>query len=108
MKSSKEFFERLQTDEAFAKEVNEAIIEKRNAGAKNYFETFIPVAKERGYEISEEELTEIYESQASELSEEELGKVAGGTSCMPAWITWAIATFATASMVGTAIYENVK
>ena len=82
MKTAKEFFEQLKTDEAFAKEVTEAVTAKREAGAKNYYETFIPVAAEYGYEISKEELDEVYEKQVSELSEEELGKVAGGTSCL--------------------------
>lgn len=33
------------------------------------------------YQVSEEELDEIYEDMASTMSDEELGKVAGGTSC---------------------------
>ena len=82
MKSSKEFFERLKNDEAFSKEVAEAIIAKREAGAANYYETYIPVANERGYELSKEELDTILAASTEELTEEELGKVAGGTSCL--------------------------
>ena len=82
MKTSKEFFERLKTDEAFAKEVGEKIAAKREAGAANYYETIIPVAEELGYEVKKEELDAINEAQNSELSEEELGKVSGGGSCL--------------------------
>jgi len=81
MKTSKEFFERLQNDESFAKEVAEAVQAKRNAGAADYYETFIPVAADHGYEISNEDLDAIFKDRNTELSEEELGKVAGGTSC---------------------------
>lgn len=81
MKTSKEFFERLQNDEAFAKEIGEAVAAKREAGAESYYETFIPVAEERGYEISREELDAIHDAQAAAISDEELGKVAGGASC---------------------------
>ena len=82
MKTAKEFFERIQNDEAFAKEIAEACQAKRDAGATNYYETIIPVAEERGYEVTEENLDSIVENMSSELSEEELGKVAGGTSCI--------------------------
>ena len=81
MKSSKEFFDRLRNDEAFSKEVAEAIIAKREAGAENYYDVYIPVANERGYELSREEIDTILEASKEELSEEDLGKVAGGTMC---------------------------
>ena len=82
MKSAKELFERLKTDGAFAKDFSEALKAKREAGAKSYYETFIPAAAERGYELSREELDEVLKAQDSELSAEELGKVAGGGSCV--------------------------
>ena len=98
MKTSKELFERLQKDEEFSKEYNEAIIAKREAGATSYYETFIPAANEFGYELSKEEVDAIIESQSEVLSEEELGKVSGGTSCMIAsvflTITYTIETIA--------------
>ena len=97
MKTSKEFFERLQTDTDFANEVKEAINLKREDGATNYYETFIPVAAERGYTVTAEDLDIIAEQQTSELSEEELGKVAGGTSCIP-W-TYGLAMLTVASSI---------
>ena len=102
MKTAKELFERLKTDEAFAKEFSEALQAKREAGAKSYYETFIPAAAERGYELSKEELEEAINSQDSELSPEELGTVAGGTSaCIPltAVITVGAAIFSATSTV---------
>ena len=82
MKTSKEFFERVQNDEAFAKEVNEAFQAKRESGAKNVKEVVIPVAADFGYEITEEEIDAIYEQQSENMTEEELGKIAGGTYCV--------------------------
>lgn len=92
MKTAKEFFDRMSNDESFATEVTAAVQARREAGAANYYETIIPVAKEHGYEISEEELDSILQPSQEELSEDELGKVAGGTSC------WGVAT-ASASIV---------
>ena len=84
MKTAKELFERLRTDEAFATEFTEALQSKRKAGAKNYYETMIPAANERGYELTAKDIDELINSHDSELSPEELGKVAGGTSaCIP-------------------------
>ncbi|MBR5088799.1 MAG: hypothetical protein IK093_05180 [Ruminiclostridium sp.] len=82
MKTAKELFERLRTDEAFAKEFDEAIKVKREAGAESIYEMFIPVAAERDYELSKEELDEAITVNSEELSPEELGKVAGGSLWM--------------------------
>ena len=104
MKTSKELFERLKTDEAFAKEFNEALVAKREAGAKSYYETFIPAAAERGYELSKEELDAVMNAQDSELSPEELGKVAGGTSC--GWIGATVLISLVASGTITAVIDK--
>ena len=80
MKTSKEFIERLQSDEEFAKEVAEKVREKAEAGATDYKEIWIPIAAEYGYEITGEELDELNDKALNELSVDELGKVAGGTS----------------------------
>ena len=89
MKSAKEFFERLKSDEAFAKEFSEAVQAKREAGATNYYETFLPAAEEKGYLVTKEDLDEVLEEKSAEISEEDLGKVAGGTSCLP--VTYGVA-----------------
>ena len=103
MKTAKELFDRLKTDEAFTKEFSEALVAKREAGAKNYYETIIPAAEERGYELSKEELDEILNAQDTELSPDELGKVAGGASCL-------VAVTATAILlsVGVVSYDMVN
>ena len=81
MKTAKELFERLKTDAAFAKEFTEELNAKREAGAHNYYETIIPSAEKYGYSVSRKDVDEYIDSQDTELSAEELGKVAGGTSC---------------------------
>ena len=78
MKTSKEFFEKLKSDEKFAKEVAGKVQEKIDAGATDYKEAWIPIAEEYGYELTGEELDELYSQATVELSEEELGKVSGG------------------------------
>ena len=82
MANTKELMERLNSDSEFAQKFTEAVNARREAGAKNYYETVIPTAAEFGYEVTEEELDEINEQSRAELTEEELGKVAGGTSCL--------------------------
>ena len=104
MKSSKEFFEKLSNDEAFAKEVGNAIQARREAGAEDYYETIIPVAEELGYEISKDELDSIIEERSSVLSEEELGKVSGGVSCFP--LTFLVSVLITTSSVVTSLYTT--
>ena len=84
MKTAKEFVERLQNDEAFVKAVNDGIEARKNAGAKDYTEALIPVAAELGYEITVEQVEALRKKQSEVISEEELGKVAGGTSCLTA------------------------
>ena len=71
-------------------------------------EPFIPAANDLGYELSKEEVDAIIESQSEVLSEEELGKVSGGTSCMTASIVFSITyTAATISItINSGIPEN--
>ena len=82
MNTAKEFFDRLKSDEAFAKEVGESILAKQKAGAADIYETIIPVAEDKGCQVTKEDLDKIVEEAPEELSEEELGKVAGGTGCL--------------------------
>ena len=78
MKTSKEFFERLRSDEEFAKEVVVKAQEKIDAKKTDYKEVWIPIAEEYGYELTGEQLDELNEQATASLSEEELGKVSGG------------------------------
>ena len=80
MKTSKEFFEKLQNDEAFEQEIGTKVKEKFDAGEKDYKGIMISIASEYGYELTGEELDEMNEKLSAELSEEELGKVAGGST----------------------------
>ena len=80
MKTSKEFFERLKADEEFTKELARKVKERIDAGEKDYKALWIPLAAEYGYELTAEELDELNDKAAAEISEEELGKIAGGTT----------------------------
>ena len=94
MKTAEEFFERMQTDEKFAKEFVDALGAKYEAGADNDRKTVVAAAEEYGYEITEEDIDKIVKSsQDTELTEEELGKVAGGTFatfCLITVVTWSV------------------
>lgn len=80
MKTTKDFIERLKTDEDFLKRIVQKSNDASASGEKDYKKIIIPIAAEEGYELSEEDLDSMYEEHSAELSEEELGKVAGGTS----------------------------
>ncbi len=79
MKTEKELLERLQKDREFAREFNESFIAKKKAGADNSVETMILVASDLGYKLTEEAIKSFMDQRPGELSEDELGKVAGGT-----------------------------
>ena len=101
MKTSKELFERLNTDEAFAAEFNEKAIEKLDAGEKDSKKILIPLAAEYVYELTDGELDEIYEAATAEMSDEEIGKVAGGTTP----ICYVLATVV---ITGASVYATLK
>ena len=65
IKTTKEFFEKLKTDEAGMTDANDI---------------WIRVAAEYRYELKADEMEDLYNSAAEMLSDEELGKVSGGTS----------------------------
>ena len=83
MKTAKEYIEAMQSDEAFAAQVKEKVEAAKTAGEEDIFAAVSKAAVELGYEISPDQIREITKKQAGEdISEEELGKVAGGTSCV--------------------------
>lgn len=106
MKSVKELLNDLNSNEAIAKEFADALREKREAGAHNYYETIIPVAEEMGYAVSKEELDEIIEDNSKELTEEELGKVAGGTSCLE--VSVAITYYSVLISLSVSVVQTVE
>ena len=77
MKTAKEFIEKMQSDKDFTAQVKEKVKAAKDAGAEDTFAAISTVSKELGYEISPEQLKEI-ENQSEDVSDEELGKVAGG------------------------------
>ena len=97
MKTAKEFMQKLNSDEAFAKQVNDAIQAKKDAGAKDYTEALLPVAAELGYEVTAEQVEAMRAKQSEVISEEELGKAAGGTSC---WVAITAASMGLSVSVG--------
>ena len=109
MKSSKEFFDRLRSDEEFAKEAGTKAKEKIDAGEDDYKSIWMPIAAEYGYELNEEELEEMFNEMTKDMSDEELGKAAGGTSLaslVALGITGTISIISTGYIVATAWMES--
>ena len=90
MKTAKEYIERMQSDKDFAAQIAEKVKAAKDAGAEDLFAAASAAAKELGYEISPEQIKEIG-AQSEDISEEELGKVAGGTSCTPLGVASVVA-----------------
>ena len=82
MANTKELFERLVNDQEFATRFAEEVKAQRESGAASAYEAIAPVASTYGYEVTEEELSMIDSGTDEVISDEELGKVAGGTSCL--------------------------
>lgn len=89
---TKELIEKLNTDKDFAQEFGAKLQAKRDAGAGDAYEAFIPVAAEYGYDVKPGDIDDLQEKARAELSEEELGKVAGGTSCISMTLPVTLAT----------------
>ena len=100
MKTAKEFVEKLK-DEAFARDINEKVQAKKDANAPDYADAIVTVAAELGYEVTKEQVEALRAKQSEAISEEELGKAAGGTSCTvtPVFATTVTVTTTTATTV---------
>ncbi len=86
MKTAKDYIERMRSDKEFVAQMREKIKAAQDAGEKDSFAAVSRAARELGYDVSPEQVREI--SRLNEdVSEEELGKIAGGTSCT-ALISW--------------------
>ena len=81
MKTAKEYIERMRSDKDFAAQMSKKVKALLDAGEKEPFVAISKAAKELGYEISPEQVREINKPN-EDVSEEELGKLAGGTSCI--------------------------
>ena len=84
MKTAKEYIERVQSDKDFVAQMMEKVKAAKDAGAEDLFAAISAAAKELGYEVSPEQVKEISD-QSEDVSEEELGKVAGGAVCSISW-----------------------
>ena len=92
MKTVREFIEKLNDDKAFAEEVSTKVKERIEAGETDYKAIWIPVAAEYGYELTAEELDRLSDEAAASMSDEELGKVAGGSTpiCVTATVLFTV------------------
>ena len=106
MKTLKELVADLQNNEAFAEKFNDALkVKPEEELRKDPNGAFIAAAAEFGYEVGPEELKELEETQKEVLSEEELGKVAGGTV---EWIMTGMAVVATVSLIVSVVDYSLE
>lgn len=98
-----EYIEKLKNDEEFANKINTAFASEIEAGETDPDKILISTAEKFGYSVTEEEIKAFREQNkeaVSALSEEEMGKVAGGS-----WVALAVSTAITAFV---SIYKAVK
>lgn len=97
MKSFEQYVSDMRNDQALADEIRAEI--RARVGDQPDIETVdsvsVEVAKDKGYDIKVEDLQKYREELSESISEEELGKVAGGFSC-----GWAVFSLAFVSMTG--------
>ena len=96
MKTAKEYIERMQTDKEFGAQMQQKILAAKQAGAEDLFAAASAAAKELGYDISPEQIRE-FSDQGEDISDEELGKLAGGSSCT----SWSLLLVASVSIVAS-------
>ena len=80
MKTFQELIEDLKRDPALVESFNKEIAAKAQAGGEaDPCKVMAAVAAEQGYAVRPEEIEALATAQQEKMSEEELGKVAGGT-----------------------------
>lgn len=81
MKTAKDFFEDIKKDQDLAATIGEALKAKLDGKTDDdaVASAFSEVAADNGYELTPEEVKTYGEDLSEDLSEEELGKVAGGS-----------------------------
>ncbi len=96
MKTAKEYIERMQTDKEFGAQMQQKILAAKQAGAEDLFAAASAAAKELGYDISPDQIRELG-NQSEDISDEELGKLAGGSSCT----SWSLLLIPAVSIVAS-------
>ncbi len=81
MKTAKDFFEDVKSDKDLAAKVGEELKIKLNGKTDDdaVAAIFSEVAADNGYELTPEDFKEYSEDLSTELTDEELGKVSGGS-----------------------------
>ena len=105
MKTSHEFFDMVKNDSDFAESINEEIRNKipddKGSDADFVFSTISQIARDHGYDVKTEEIAELRSEALSELSEEELAKIAGGTIPIPLIVTTVLSCITGTGVVST-------
>ncbi len=104
MKTAREFIERMRADGAFVDQMREKFKAATEAGEKDVCAAASKAAKELGYDVSPEQVREITQ-QNEEITPEELGKIAGGTSCTTAALS---GTIISTMLSGLSIWSAVS
>ena len=92
MKTLKDLMEDLN-EESFLKEFSEEVLKISEEKKIDPKDAFIALAEEKGYEIKPEDINELLEQNAELMSDEELGKVAGGATPTVLAVTFFCAVF---------------
>ncbi len=81
MKTAKDFFEDVKSDKDLAAKVGEELKIKLNGKTDDdaVAAVFSEVAADNGYELTPEDIKEYSEDLSTELTDEDLGKVSGGS-----------------------------
>ena len=100
MENVRKFYEALKTNPAMAEELNDASAELNRRVAQEAFERIAEFARSNGYDITADDLKE-YETQAQELSAEELEEVNAGRSfCIAIGLGWGDTNYSFCRVLG--------
>ena len=100
MKTLKDLIEDLN-DESFLKEFTDELLKLSEEKKIEQKDAFFAIAKEKGYEISPEEIEELAKQKEELMNDEELGKVAGGITPTTVTVALFVTAFGGATAAGT-------
>ena len=80
MKTANELFERLNSDEAFRREIRAMVVALKEGGAENLFAAMAKAAESLGYAVTEDEVRTYRTAHSGELSDELLNNISGGAN----------------------------